>query len=98
MKRIKLLGPSSKKYELLKQRITRLLELSDHQIPIVEIQDINRIMAENIEVVPTVIYEGDQVFHWTLDTEFDQMKDSFLSDLFSSSGQMRSPDNSSTPT
>ena len=81
MIRIKLLGPPSEKYELLKQRIMAILELSEQHIPIVEIQDINRIMAENINIVPTAIYEGQRTFHWTMDTGFDEMKKSFMDDL-----------------
>jgi hypothetical protein len=73
MCKIKLLGPQSEKYNSLKNRILNLAHLMDDQFQLVEIKDVNHIVAENIDVVPTAIYHGEKMYHWTIDTSTEDM-------------------------
>ncbi len=73
MNKIKLLGPPSVKYERLKNRIVTLMGLSEHEIQLVEIRDINRIVEEDVQIVPTALYEGDERHVWTIATSLDEM-------------------------
>ena len=73
MCKIKLLGPQSEKYNSLKERILNLATLFEDPIQLVEIKDVNHIVAENVDVVPTALFQGEELYRWTIDTSIEDM-------------------------
>lgn len=54
MKTIKIFGTNSSKYEYFKYELFRRLKLHGIEVPIVEINDIDQIVAEGVESIPTL--------------------------------------------
>ena len=73
MGKIKLLGLPNEKFEKLKNKLERLIELIDHDIQLVEIKNVNLIVAAKIESVPAAIYEGEKEYHWDEFTPIEDM-------------------------
>ena len=73
MCKIKILGPPSEKYEALKSKILKLAELWDDDFQLVEIRDVNQIVEENINVVPSALFEGEENIIWTEETTVNNM-------------------------